>query len=41
MNSMEDHCPIHGQSVCPLKKATMCSEKSMKEYVGLIKLKTP
>ena len=40
-NSIEDHYPIHGQNVCPPKKATMCSEKFMKEYVGLMKLKTP
>ena len=38
-NSIEDHCLIHSQSVCPLKKTTMCSKKSMKGYVGLMKLK--
>ena len=39
-NSIEDHCPIRGQSVCPLKKVNMCSEKFMKGYMGLMKLKT-
>ena len=41
VNSTEDHCPILGQNVCPIKKATMYSEKFTKGYVGLMKPKTP
>ena len=37
----EDHYLIHGQNVYLLKKAIIYSEKSMKGYVGLMKLKIP
>ena len=40
MKSTEDHYLILGQNVCPLKRATICSEKSMKGYVRLMKPKT-
>ena len=40
-SSTEDHYPIPSLNACLPRKAIMCFEKSMKEYVGLTKPKTP
>ena len=41
VSSTKDHYPILGPNACLRRKATICFERSMKEYVGLTKLKTP